>query len=75
MKNIQISTSDLVGNKFNGYDLHLYLKEREIDSKQIVEYKISDDPDVYEYDFNHRDAIKNLMKKRTIFEADIIHLQ
>ncbi len=43
MKNLQVSYFDLEGNRFNGHDLHLYLRERGIDSSQIVWSKSSDD--------------------------------
>lgn len=41
--NLQVSDYDLNGNKFNGYDLHLYLRENNIDSNYIVRNKLSDD--------------------------------
>lgn len=41
--NLQVSDYDLAGNKFNGYDLHLYLIENNIDSNYIVRNKLSDD--------------------------------
>ncbi|MEI0557278.1 glycosyltransferase [Brachyspira intermedia] len=46
--NLQISNNDLIGNKFNGHDLHFYLRERKIDSIQIVKNKESND----RYTFN-----------------------
>jgi glycosyltransferase involved in cell wall biosynthesis len=48
MKNLQVSDNDLIGNRFNGHDLHLYLNERGIESKQIVRTKGSDDPNTIE---------------------------
>lgn len=45
--NVQISDRDLIGNKFNGHDLHLYLRERGIDSTQLVWEKESQDENTY----------------------------
>ena len=75
MKNLQISSYDLIGNKFNGYDLHFYLRDNIIQSKQIVLEKLSNDPNVYQYNFHDKDAIVNLIKNRIFFETDIVHLQ
>ena len=36
MKNLQIGDNDLVGNKFNGHDLHLYLNEIGIESNHLI---------------------------------------
>ena len=44
---LQISDNDLVGNKFNGHDLHLYLKSIGVDSKQLVWNKQSNDDDTF----------------------------
>lgn len=46
-KNLQVSDNDLIGNKFNGYDLHLKLREHEIDSSMLVWNKDSDDQNTY----------------------------
>lgn len=45
--NLQISNTDLIGNKFNGHDLHIHLQERGIDSKQLVWQKDSNDKNTY----------------------------
>ena len=42
-KNVQIGDNDLIGNKFNGHDLHLYLRSKGIDSIQLVWNKESND--------------------------------
>jgi len=34
--NLQVSDNALIGNKFNGHDLHLYLREHRIESEQLV---------------------------------------
>lgn len=46
--NLQVSDNDLIGNKFNGHDLHIYLRENNIDSTQIVKNnKESNDYNTY----------------------------
>jgi len=42
MKAVQVSDYDLLGNKFNGYDLHLMLKNKGIDSYHLTINKDSD---------------------------------
>ena len=39
MKNLQIGENDLIGNKFNGHDLHLYLNEMGINSNHLIANK------------------------------------
>lgn len=46
--NLQVSNNDLIGNKFNGHDLHIYLRENNIDSTQIVINKESNDYNTYD---------------------------
>jgi glycosyltransferase involved in cell wall biosynthesis len=48
MKNLQVSDNDLIGNRFNGHDLHLLLNKRGIESKQLVRTKRSNDPSTFE---------------------------
>ena len=74
VKNLQISSYDLIGNKFNGYDLHLNLRKNGIDSKDLVLVKESYDVNTFSYDFNAKDATKELIKKRIFYETDILHL-
>jgi glycosyltransferase involved in cell wall biosynthesis len=47
LPNVQINYSDLMGQRFNGFDLHLDLRELGIDSNQIVWDKQSDISSVY----------------------------
>lgn len=47
LSNLQIGDNDLVGNKFNGHNLHLYLRERSIDSNHLVSKKLSDDKNTF----------------------------
>jgi glycosyltransferase involved in cell wall biosynthesis len=42
-KNLQVGDNDLIGNKFNGFDLHLYLRKNGIDSNHLVWNKDSND--------------------------------
>lgn len=43
MINLQVGDNDLIGNKFNGHDLHLYLQNKGIKSFQLVWNKESND--------------------------------
>lgn len=45
--NVQIGDNDLIGNKFNGHDLHINLRKLNIDSSHLVWNKESNDPDTY----------------------------
>lgn len=73
-KNLQVSSYDLVGNKFNGHDLHFYLREKGIDSRQLVLYKQSDDSNTYDFDFFVKDATKNFIMLKEFYDTDILHL-
>lgn len=46
-KNLQIGDCDLIGDKFNGHNLHLRLRDYGIDSKHLVWSKMSDDETTY----------------------------
>ena len=74
IKNLQISSYDLVGNKFNGHDLHKYLREKGISSKQMVLYKESDDSSTFQFDFMAKDSSKYLLMQKEFFNTDIVHL-
>ncbi len=45
--NLQVGDNDLIGNKFNGHDLHIFLREKGIDSSHLVWNKESVDDDTY----------------------------
>lgn len=66
---LQISDYDLIGNKFNGHNLHNYLLEKDINAKQLVITKQSDDINTYQLN-----SYSNLLKNKLIYDADIIHL-
>lgn len=74
INNLQISSYDLVGNKFNGHDLHHYLRQKGFDSKQVVLFKESKDNSTIKYDFEKNDASKELLQKDFFLDADIVHL-
>jgi glycosyltransferase involved in cell wall biosynthesis len=74
VKCLQISIYDLVGNKFTGHDLHLYLREEGIDAKQLVLIKESNDLNTFAYDFEAKDSTKELLKRKIFLDADIVHL-
>lgn len=59
-KNLQIGDNDLIGNKFNGHNLHLYLRDNKIDSNHLVWEKLSNDDTTYEIAANRSN--RNHMK-------------
>ncbi len=71
--NLQISSDDLKGSRFNGHNLHLYLREQGYDSKQLVMCKESNDKNTFEFHFNEPGAAKELLQKRIFTDADLIH--
>ncbi len=72
--NLQICFKDLVGNKFNGYDMHRYLRGRDINSNMLVQNKYSNDETVLKYDFSDPKSTYDLMKTKVFLNAEIIHL-
>ena len=73
VKNLQVSSYDLIGQDFNGHKLHQYLRERGISSVQVVLYKESDDENTYGFDFFQKDATKEFIKSSYFYNADIVH--
>lgn len=73
-KNLQISSYDLIGNRFNGYDLHLDLRELGIDSKQLVLNKMSDDGSTFSYNFNEKDSSKVLLQQSLLLDSSVVHM-
>jgi len=75
MKIVQIGDRDLIGNKFNGHDLHRYLRERGHEAYHLVREKSSDDP--YTFVFQCCSPVesftKNLFYEPLIAEADVLH--
>lgn len=72
--NLQIGDNDLIGNKFNGHDLHLYLGERGVRSVHYVLNKESDDANTFVYSNESGNVALDIIKSRWFIEADIVHL-
>jgi hypothetical protein len=47
LNNLQILQNNLMGQRFNGHDLHFYLREQGIDSKQFILSKESNDENTF----------------------------
>ena len=71
---IQLSSYDLMGRRFNGHDLHLFLREKGLDSKQLVRYKQSDDDSTFTFNYDAPNATKLLLQQSVLLHADIVHL-
>lgn len=73
---LQIGDNDLIGNKFNGHDLHFYLKEKGINTSHIVLNKYSHDDDTYKYPIhqNSQEFMQNLLYHPLFLDADIMHM-
>lgn len=75
MLNLQIGDNDIVGNKFNGHDLHLYLRENGVESNHLVGKKYSND--VYTSAEENSVGVnfaEKILYSKYFAEADIIHL-
>ncbi len=77
MKNIQISDNDLIGRRFNGHDLHLYLQEQGIDSQQFVWNKKSDDNATHEIakNLNNKHVLQKILSylNKTLSTQSMFH--
>ena len=51
---LQIGDTDLIGNKFNGHDLHIYLKEKNINANHLVCIKESDDDTTFTINYDNK---------------------
>lgn len=73
--NLQVGDTDLIGNKFNGHDLHLLLNQHGVRSVHCVCRKLSDDEDTIlaERAPNENYAQWLLNSKQFAF-SDIVHL-
>ena len=59
MRILQVNWTDLMGQRFNGFDLHKHFRKLGHQSYQVVYTKKSEDPDVWELDhFKARDKIR-----------------
>ncbi len=72
--NLQVGDNDLIGNKFNGHDLHLYLREQRINAFHYVHNKESDDGNTFVYSNIGNGTALDLIKSRWFIESDIVHL-
>lgn len=73
MKNLQISDNDLFGNRFNGHDLHFYLREKGIESNQLVWQKRSQDPYTFEIARNIENRYKINLEASSLHKAFYSH--
>jgi glycosyltransferase involved in cell wall biosynthesis len=72
--NLQIDFKDLVGNKFNGFDLAKYFKKKDIYSNMLVTEKYSDEEFVKQYDGNSESILYNeLFYYTSIIHMHLIH--
>lgn len=74
--NLQVGDNDLIGNKFNGHDLHLHLRDRNVESYHLVINKQSDDNNTYMLgaDKADRDCIlQNAAYTQTRYDLDCIN--
>lgn len=72
--NLQISSHDLIGQRFNGHNLHFYLREQGVESKQLVLDKKSNDENTFVFDFLVEHSCKSLLHQKLFIKSDIIHL-
>lgn len=64
MKVVQVNAADLVGRRFNGYDLHPYLAERGVESRHLVWRRASTEPFVEKlFDITGRDHVTQLIQR------------
>lgn len=70
---LQIGDNDLLGNKFNGHDLHLYLREKNLNANHLVVKKKSKDFNTFH--FNEAENFSsNILKSDLFSNSDIVHL-
>lgn len=67
---LQIGDTDLIGNKFNGHDLHLYLREKNINANHFVRLKKSNDKSTYSLDHPYS---RGILESDLFSNADIVH--
>lgn len=66
---------DLIGNKFNGHDLHLHLNKENIRAYHLVCKKHSHDPTTFTLDCtNSTTFFHSLIRNKYFLEADVIHM-
>jgi len=71
---LQLGDSDLRGNKFNGHDLHIYLRKEGIEADHLVDWKASHDENTFTYNVATSHFTEGIIKNRLFLQADIVHL-
>lgn len=71
---LQIGDNDLIGNKFNGHDLHSYLRENQIEANHFVIWKESNDNFTYVRKDYSKNFAKEIMENKLFSNADLLHL-
>lgn len=71
---VHIGDNDLIGNKFNGHDLHLYQQKIGIRSEHVVFKKESDDDATFAYRSPDNKYTQHLIASPHIARADLLHL-
>lgn len=72
--NLQVGDNDLIGNKFNGHDLHLLLRERGVEAYHVVTNKISNDAYTFEANLSGENFAEQILHSRVFLTSDIVHL-
>lgn len=71
---LQIGDNDLIGNKFNGHDLHIYLRKKGIEANHLVNWKQSRDENTFTCKFSTSNFTEGIIKNKLFLESDIVHL-
>lgn len=72
---LHVGDNDIVGGKFNGHDLHYYLKNKNILAQHIVCSKCSSDEDTFQIFSRESDSyFRELIQSHCFLNADILHL-
>lgn len=72
---LHVGDNDVIGGKFNGHDLHFYLKNKNISAQHIVCTKYSSDEDTFQiFSRESESYFKELIHSHCFLNADILHL-
>lgn len=72
---LQVGDTDLIGNKFNGHELHLYLRNQNVNAYHAVCEKLSDDSSTFVLDNRSGDLLLDSIINNKVFaESDVVHL-
>lgn len=72
---LQVGDNDLIGNKFNGHDLHLLLEKRGINAWHIVRNKESNDKKTVALPHSDQmDFSQQILRRKEFLLSDIVHL-